>query len=170
MLHSSFEPPTESGVSAYRKALIPALADAVSAALDPRPIRKSFYACGIEPFDPSVDLDRLPNQLSIAKISSLTSLCTFSGIMNKKVITSDEFVEENAPHEEGKCELNKCSVVLSKLASVSQHDKQQNKSCDKTISGQNLEEEMEENVLFAAEKRKRKKVSESAWGGQFDFN
>ncbi|KAH7820310.1 uncharacterized protein MONOS_6284 [Monocercomonoides exilis] len=105
-LYSSFKPPTESGVSASRKALIPALADAVSAALDPRTIRKSSYACGIEPFDPSVVLDRLPNQLSIAKTSSLTSSCTFSEIMNKKVITSDEFVEENDTHEEGLYNLN----------------------------------------------------------------
>ncbi|KAH7816133.1 uncharacterized protein MONOS_3125 [Monocercomonoides exilis] len=99
-LHSTFEPPTESGVSAYRKALVTALEDAVCTALDPRTIRKSFYTCGIEPFDLSVVLDRLPNQLSIAKISSLTSSYTFSVIMNKKVITSDEFVEENATREE----------------------------------------------------------------------
>ncbi|KAH7827008.1 putative DDE superfamily endonuclease [Monocercomonoides exilis] len=31
-LYSSFQPPTESGISSYRKALVPTLADAVSAA------------------------------------------------------------------------------------------------------------------------------------------
>ncbi|KAH7823505.1 putative DDE superfamily endonuclease [Monocercomonoides exilis] len=72
-LNSSFHPPTESGISSYRKALVPALADAVSAALECRTIKKSFYACGIEPFDPSVVLDRLPNQSSITKISSISS-------------------------------------------------------------------------------------------------